>query len=246
MLLIQRNGSCEDRNMTGEPTDLLATRVYGLSQVDRMLRLAPGTARRWIDGYTREGKRYEPIVRLESTGDDIVTWGEFTEARLLSEFRDAGVPMIRLRPTVSRLREALGVPYPLATTLPWLEARGRELVRRVQQEVALDGPLRLVVVRNDQLVLTLPADRFVRSVDWEEGVVRRLHPLPELDRVVLDPLRQFGDPVVRSVPTEVIAEQVRAGDRISMIADLYDLTEEEVEQAIRYELLRGRDLPKAA
>ena len=230
-----------------EPIDLLARPVYGMAQVDWILRLRPGTARRWIDGYTRDGKQYEPVVRLESTGEDIATWGEFTEARLLSEFRDAGIPIVRMRPAVSRLREDFNELYPLAHALPWLETKGRELVMRVQEEVALESGLQLVVVRNDQLVLSLPADRFVRSVEWgEDGAARRLHPLPELDRVVLDPLRQFGEPVVRSVPTAVIAEQVRAGDRIAMIAELYELPEEEVEQAIRYELLRGRNVPQAA
>ena len=87
-----------------EPIDLLARPVYGMSQVDWILRLHPGTASRWIDGYTRGGKEYPPIVRLEKTDDDIVTWGEFTEARLLSEFRDAGIPIIRMRPAVEELR----------------------------------------------------------------------------------------------------------------------------------------------
>lgn len=231
--------------MEREPIDLLSRPVYGMAQVDWILRLTPGTARRWIDGYTRSGKHYEPVVRPHTTGEEIVTWGEFTEARLLSEFRD-GVPMVRMRPAVARLRELFDRPYPLAHALPWLETSGRELVLRVQQEVGLTSQFQLVVLRNDQLVLTLPTDRFVRSAEWEQGVVRRLHPLPELDRVVLDPLRQFGEPVVRSVPTAVIAEQVRAGDRISMIADLYELSQEEIEQAIRYELLRGRDAPQAA
>jgi uncharacterized protein (DUF433 family) len=64
--------------------------------------------------------------------------------------------------------------------------------------------------------------------------------------VIMDPLRQFGQPVVRSVPTEVIAEQVRAGDRLKMIAELYDLSLEEVEAAVRYELIRGRQAADTA
>jgi uncharacterized protein (DUF433 family) len=228
------------------PIDLLNRPVYGISQVDGVLGLAPGTARRWIDGYVRSGRRYQPIVRLETTGVELVTWGEFTEARLLSEFRDAGVPIVRLRPAVARLREVFDQLHPLAHALPWLDHEGRELVLRVQREVGLEGRLQLVVVRNDQLVLTLPADRFVRSAEWHEGVVRRLHPLPELDQVVLDPLRQFGEPVVRSVPTAVIAEQVRAGDRIGTIAELFELSENEVEQAIRFELMRGHGVRQAA
>ena len=36
--------------------DLLERPLYGLGQVDRILGLRGGTARRWIDGYSRGGK----------------------------------------------------------------------------------------------------------------------------------------------------------------------------------------------
>lgn len=223
-----------------EPIDLLARPTYGMAQVDWVLRLHPGTARRWIDGYERNGKTYPPIVRLAETGDDIVTWGEFAEARLLSEFRDAGIPIQRMRPAVEELRETFGKKYPLAYALPWLEERGRELVLKVQEKVGLEKQLHLVVVRNGQLVLATQTDRFVRSVDYaDQDVVQRMHPLPDLQHVWLDPLRQFGEPVVRSVPTAVIAEQARAGDSQAMIARIYELSDDEVWQAMRYELLRG-------
>jgi uncharacterized protein (DUF433 family) len=229
-----------------EPTSLLTRPVYGLGQVDWVLRLHPGTARRWIDGYERNGKTYPPIVRLGSTGDEIVTWGEFAEARLLSEFRGAGIPIQRMRPAVEALREQFNERYPLAHALPYLEERGRELVQRVQEQVGLEKQLQLVVVRSGQLVLATQTDRFVRSVDFgSQGFVERMHPLPDLEHVWLDPTRQFGEPTVRAVPTAVIAEQARAGDHPRLISELYELTEDEVWQAIRYELLRS-DAAQAA
>ncbi len=156
-----------------EPTDLLARPVYGMAQVDWILRLRPGTARRWIDGYERRGKQYPPIVRLRQTSDEIVTWGEFAEARLLSEFRDAGLLIQRMRPAVEELRAQFHQLYPLAHARPYLEQRDRELVLRVQEKVGLEKQLRLDVVRSGQLALTTEADQFVRSVDFgDEGVVQ--------------------------------------------------------------------------
>jgi uncharacterized protein (DUF433 family) len=227
--------------------DLLARPVYGMAQVDWILGLHPGTARRWIDGYQRSNKTYPPVVRPESTGDLIVTWGEFTETRLLSEFRGAGVPMQRMRPAVERLREQLNTRYPLALAKPWLTPAGRELVLTIQEEVNLDKKLLMVVVRNDQLMLTLPVDQYVLSADFDDqGIARRIRPVATLDHVWLDPLRQFGEPVVRSVPTEVIAEQVRAGERQHTIAQLYELSDEQVEQAVAYELIRREGAAPAA
>jgi uncharacterized protein (DUF433 family) len=169
-----------------------------------------------------------------------VTWGEFTETRFLSEFRNSDIPIQRMRPAVDELRAIFNVQYPLAYARPYLHQVGRELVMKVQEKVGLDKPLQLVVVRNGQLVLTTLTDQFVRSMDFGKAqvIVERMHPAPDLQHVLIDPLRQFGEPVVRSVPTAVIAEQARAGDTPELIASLYDLDGEQVWQAIRFELQR--------
>lgn len=230
-----------------EITDLLARSIYQMAQVDRILALSGGTAKRWIDGYSRVGRRFPPVVRPETTGDDAVTWGEFAETRLLAEYRESGIPMVRMRPAVEKLRERFNRLYPLAYAHPWLDSDGRELVMRVQEEVRLERRLQFVVVRNGQISLNLPVDRFVSSADFGEGgEVRRINPYPDLNRVWLDPLRQFGEPTVRSVPTAVLAEQFRAGDPIAQLAEIYELSDDWVEQAIRYELRRGRDSSEAA
>jgi uncharacterized protein (DUF433 family) len=222
-----------------QAVNLLERPVYDMGQVDRLLGLKSGTARRWIDGYTRGGKSYAPVVRPEATGEEIVTWGEFVETRLLSEYRDAGVPLIRMRPAIERLRDQFDSRYPLAYSRPYIA--GRELVLEIQDAVKLDRKLQLVVVRNDQIVLTEPADQFYRAAQFRptDNVVELLRPVTEIRDVVINPLRQFGEPVVRSVPTEVISEQVRAGEPIEAIAQLYELPRSSVEAAVRYELIRN-------
>ena len=227
--------------------NLLERPVYGFSQVDRILGLKSGTASRWIDGYQRAGKTYEPVVRTVRTGDDIVTWGEFVETRLLSEYRNAGVPMIRMRPAIDRLREELDTPYPLASARTWLAVDGRDLLRRVQDQVELDRKLALVIVRTGQQVIdwSREADEFRQSAEWDgEGPnaqVRSLRPEPGIREVVVNPVRSFGEPVVRGVRTDIIAELVRAGDPPDMIAELYELPRSTVDAAVRYELLRVAD-----
>jgi uncharacterized protein (DUF433 family) len=229
----------------GDVVNLLERELYGLGQVDRILGLRSGTARRWIEGYSRGGKTYPPVIREAPTGSEIATWGEFVETRLLAEYRDAGVPLIRMRPAIEALRAEVGTQYPLASARTWLDVEGRELVRRVQDEVGLDRHLALVVVRTGQRVLdwSRPAEKFRRSVVWtserQDAQPRLIRPVQDLEDVVIDPLRGFGEPVVRGVPTEVIAELVRAGDSPSMIAELYELPRDQVDAAVRYELLRA-------
>ncbi len=228
----------------GQIIDLVNRPVYGLAQVDQILGLRGGTAGRWIDGYQRAGRTYPPVVREESTGDDIVTWGEFVETRLLSEYREAGAPIARMRPAVVALRQELQTRYPLASARTWLDVKGRELVRKVQEQVGLEPQLALVVVRTGQRILwTSPADEFRKSVKWtsdsSDAQPRLLHPAPDLSNVVIDPLRGFGEPVVRNVRTDVIGELFRAGDSSDSIADLYQLKRPAVDEAIRYEMRRA-------
>ena len=234
----------------GDVVDLLSRPTYGLGQVDDILGLNPGTAHRWIDGYDRGGRHYDPVVRQETTGNPIATWGEFVEARLLAEYRDSGVAMLRMRPAVQALRETFG-PYPLASAQMWLGHDGRDIVQRTQIETGLDRKQWLVVPRSGQGMLPVAektvrwsdrALRFMRTLVWSEdggiAVLAGLRPLSDNDAVLIDPLRGFGEPVVRNVQTSVIGELIRAGDPPEMIAELYELSIDDVNAAVRYELSR--------
>ncbi len=228
----------------GTVINLLDRRVYGIAQVDRILGLTSGTARRWIDGYKRGGREFAPVVRPSATRDETVTWGEFIETRLLAEYRDAGVPLIRMRPAIVRLREELGTLYPLASAKAWLRPEGRELIGQIQDEVGLERRLR-IVIRNGQGLFdwSEQALDFQRSAQWTgsgvDAELRAIRPVSAIQDVLIDPLRSFGEPVVRGVRTDVIAELVRAGDTPDMIAELYELPRALIDAAVRYELQRA-------
>lgn len=217
---------------------LLDRAIYSYADVDRLVGVHAGTARRWLEGYSRGGTFYPPVLRPEPTGADIVTWGEMVEARLLAEFRSRDVPVQRMRPAIIRLRAEFG-PYPLAHARTLLDVEGRELVRYVEDEVGLDRRLRLVVVRNDQYVLTEMTERFRAAVEYEDGVVSRFRPEARTPDVLMDAQRAFGQPAVRNVRTETIAEAYRAGTGRDEIADLFDLTNEQVDAALRFEMIVG-------
>lgn len=227
-------------NVAVANTSLLDLAIYSFADVDRLVGLPPGTARRWIDGYRRAGVDYPPVLRPEHTGSEDVTWGEMVEARLLAEFRGQRVSLQRLRPAVQRLRDELGA-YPLAHARPFLEVDGRELVRRVQDEVGLVRELQLVVVRSGQTMLDVRAERFTAAAEYEHGAVAALHPQARTPAVRMDPRRAFGQPAIRSVRTDVLAEEYRAGVGRDELAGLYDLTTDQVDEALRFEMIAAAE-----
>lgn len=227
--------------------DLLERPVYTFAQVDELLGVGASTARRWIDGYTRQGRTYTPVIRERSTGREVATWGEFVECRFLAEYRDAGVSLGRMRPVVERLRAELKTPYPLASASLWLEPQGREVVARVQRDLGDELAPSLLLVRTGEHQLPLnwtePVERFTDSIRWSVGEGPQQVTAVWADgpghQVEINPLRSFGEPVVRGVPTSVLAELIRAGDSVVMVAELYDLEEAQVRAALAYEERRA-------
>lgn len=215
--------------------------VHELPQVDRLLGLSTGTARRWIDGYERRGKAYLPVVREATTGDDLVTWGEFVETRLLSTYRDSGVPMLRMRPNrrgVAReVRGSLSAGYPPAVRQrcppPRLRPAGAGRTRR-QHASGRRG-------RDEPAGFSSEVRRFESSTEFgtadgdDDEIALRVRPLGRGRAVALDRQRKSGQPVVRSTSTEVLAELVRAGEPIEWVAHQYELTLNQVLDAIEYE-----------
>ncbi|MGH3928412.1 MAG: hypothetical protein ACRDTF_00365 [Pseudonocardiaceae bacterium] len=98
---------------------LLHRPVYTYPQVDRLLGLTSGTARRWINGYRRGRRTYEPIIRPASRNTTWVTWGEYVEANVLANWRDLDkLPTPKLRRLAEYLRNETGEEFPWRPTRP--------------------------------------------------------------------------------------------------------------------------------
>lgn len=222
---------------------LLERPVYGYAEVDRLLRVSPGTAQRWINGYRRAGVAYPPVVRESATDSRWVTWGEFVEARLLAEFRQ-GIPMLKLRPVVEWLRDYTGEAYPLSYSRTFLEQDGRDLLLRAQQETNLDTQELWMVfpVAGQGALMTATTRRFTgvihSSADDARGSIAAIRADEGTPDVVLSPRIRQGQPSVGNIPTDRLAELIRAGDSLEAVVDGYGLTEEQVEQAVTYEATR--------
>jgi uncharacterized protein (DUF433 family) len=220
---------------------VLDREIYSMGEAARLLAVRPARLRGWVDGYTRGRVHYEPVIRPERTGHEMITWGEFVEAGYLREYRVRGVSLQKMRVVVQRLRERLGVPYPLAHARPYLAAR--DIVLEVQDDIGLDSGLAMVRrVRDGQLALAPRAQDFYEKVEFAPGAGRdhddeavRLRPDAAAPQVVLDPLRGFGSPVVRNTRTANLYELWMAGDSIAGIAEAYELPSAEVEAAVRFE-----------
>lgn len=220
-------------------TSMLDREVYVYAEVDRLIGITPGTARRWINGYERQGVMYPPVIRVvpRDDGDDWVTWGEFVEARMLAEFRDIKkIRVKRLRETIDSLRQRYGVEYPLAHLKPYLSVHdhevviGGEKVGLPHHEVARTGQVLIgdaawiagrsaldLDARGQQIIAELPADK-------------------EIQDIVINPGRFSGQPTFAGtrISPVTVAGMVAAGERPEDVAADYGLSMQQVGHATAY------------
>lgn len=221
----------------------LGEEMYEIREAARLLSLPSRKLRRWLEGATIRGKFYPPVIRVEPTGSDAVTWGEFVEAGYLREYRlDKNISLQRLRPFIDALRKDFEVDLPLAHFKPLIDKKGRELVAQLQEETGLDE--RLFLIRRHglspgtwQLQWAEPMRQFLDKVEFnKDAIAERLYPLGRSVPVVIDPNVVFGIPQVAGIRTEVIAESYAEFGDEQEVAASWGLGVKEVKAALQWEV----------
>ena len=217
------------------PTSVLDRIMYSEADAARLLELPPATLHYWLEGGERRGKTYKPILRSEPTGERTVTWAEFVEAGLLRQYRrEHNVPMAEMRAFIERLRDASGIPYPLAHAQPFIA--DKRLLLQTQIDAKLPAEYWLVAEVSDQLLLLPPSEAFVQRVRWDDGIAGAWRPHRDpASPVLMDPDVRFGQPQVGGVSTETIWEHFNGGEADDEIAADFDLDVAEVRWALAYE-----------
>lgn len=78
---------------------------------------------------------------------------------------------------------------------------------------------------------------FIKHIEYGDDLVaKRLFPLGKSKQIVVDPLHQFGQPVIigTNLQTQTIFSLYKAGESKINICKLYDLTEKDVNEALLF------------
>jgi uncharacterized protein (DUF433 family) len=126
----------------------------------------------------------------------------------------------------------LNTPYPFATS-KWLLS-GKDVL------LSLDDKDSQIVVADNayQLVLRDVISQWTKRIVFDEndGLAFKYYPLGESKSVVVNRFNQFGQPIIEgtNVKTSTIYSYFLGGESNEAIAELYNLTESQVVDAIEY------------
>jgi uncharacterized protein (DUF433 family) len=210
--------------------------IYRRAEAARLVGVSPSTLRNWAQGYVFKRLNGEqtvsaPLVTTEppphGQGPSVPFVG-LAEAYILAAFRQAGVPMQRIRPAIKRLEETFGLAQALASERLCTDGAevlwdyGRSSTEPSDQEF-VDG---LVVVRNGQGVFREVVKDYLTRVTYEDGWAKMIE-LPTYPdaRVIVDPRINGGQPTLadRGIRVADVLDRLHAGESPEDLSYDYDL-----------------------
>lgn len=212
--------------------------AYPLAEAAHYVRLAPATLRSWVVGRPYPVQRgegfFQPLIRPADSNGHVLSFNNLIEAHVLRALRsDHGVPIRAVREALTYAEREFKIERLLL----------RKELTTTAGELFLDRYGELInLSASGQIAIRKILEAYLARVDWERSFPIRLYPflsgeLLEKRSIAIDPKIAFGRPILvkRSISTAVIAERIDAGESVESIASDYDLSSEEVEEAVVYE-----------
>jgi len=222
-----------------EARSLWGVGIYGIPLAARLTRVSSWRIRRWLCGYrfdTAHGEHQSPPVWRGDLpvlgGAHALSFRDLIEVRFVDAFLRQGV-----RWTEIRAAERIGAGL-FRTTHPFATNRFRADGRKLFAALGQTGNAQLLHVTRSQAVFTEIISPYLKGIEFADGGdAARWWPLADSRRIVIDPERSFGKPIVarEGVPTHVIATAHASGQALADVAHWYRVSLASVRAAVRYE-----------
>jgi len=214
--------------------------AYTLAEAARYLKLPAATLRSWVVGRgyptVRGTGRFHPLIHPPQRRPPVLSFSNLIEAHVLRSLRtEHGVSVKEVRRALQYAERQLGISRLLLRQELCTEA-GEIFLERYGALINLSA--------SGQLAMRHVFGEHLKRVAWDtERFPVRLYPFLASEvatrerRIAIDPGIAFGRPIIvrRGVSTHVIAERIDAGETVPDLAEDYDLTPAEVEEAVLYE-----------
>ncbi len=212
--------------------------IYSVPDVHRITGLSNKVIYRWIRGYdyAYKGEAQHANKLWELDFDPIdnqisLSFKDLIEIYFVNEFKKLGLSLNTIRNSLLIAQERFKTNHPFSTMRFLTDGR------KIFLEVRERGEKILEDISKSQIVFNKIVAPFLRQLEFENDMLLRWCPITKNKNVVLDPNRNFGQPIVKNegVLTEVLSNAVHANDSFDVVMDWYNVSRESLEDALEYE-----------
>jgi uncharacterized protein (DUF433 family) len=220
-------------------TGLAGLGVYTIPQAARLAGVPVNSIRRWMYGYKYQ-YRGEHVQQpaIVATSDHlralgVLTFRDLIEIQFVHAFHREGVSWNTIRTAAVQAAQITGGDHPFASQA--FVTDGRTIFAEIAQST---GNKELLDLRNNQMAFRRVMLRsLVAKLDVGKRGAERLWPLGKRGPIVIDPRRQFGQPISNDegVPTEVLAHAYSAMHSFDAVGRWYNVKRVAVRAAVKFE-----------
>jgi uncharacterized protein (DUF433 family) len=206
--------------------------IYQTRDVARILNLKPHLVRRWIVGYWSGDLDQRYAYTFGSGIDRAINFYSLIEFYTFFKLRQQGLSIETLRKLHEELSQQYNTPYPFATSRSYYTEK-RQSKTFVYYEY-MDSLLRFDEKKQFKLDFM---KEFLEQVEFDDNnLAVRYYPLKDSKHVVVDPKHQFGQPIIKgtNIKTQTLYNLFIGGEQIESICLLYNLSKEQIADAIAY------------
>jgi uncharacterized protein (DUF433 family)/DNA-binding transcriptional MerR regulator len=220
-----------------EAATLVGKGIYPIPVAARLSKVSERRIRYWLKRLesedTRETNRLWKGEHQPIDHKIVLSFLDLQEVRFVERFLELGVSWKILRAAHEVARTRYETEHPFCTRT--FATDGKHIIEALKNT---SDEIEYEEIAKTQKVFPNVVQPFIRDLDF--GADKRLlrwWPLSKERSVVLDPHRQFGQPIVSGagVATEVLFLAVKAGESERDVANWYEVKESDVRDAVDFE-----------
>lgn len=208
--------------------------IYTVPDIAHILRIPATKVNKWIKEYWDKNfaKKFDRSYSWQSGGSRAVNFYTLVELCICFKLNEAEVPTKAIIEAHQNLSDIFKTPYPFASDfiISKISTDSKKIYFREEEKVIYS--LDIYKQFNIEFVKL-----FFKNIEFSENsIAQRLWPLGKDKHIVVDPHHQFGQPVIHNtnIYPETLYTLFKAGEPVNFIAYIYELTEQEVNDAIEY------------
>ncbi len=211
----------------------IGTGIYTIPDIASILRLPTAKVRRWMKEYWNEKfAQGEHNTFSQGSGKEQVTnFYTLIEFYTFYQLRLNGVSSDKINKAHEVLSNLYQTKYPFAKSNILTGSKNIFFNHEDGELIEADKGL--------QITIKQVLEPFCKNIDFDlNSLATRFYPLGKNHNIVIDPQRQFGQPVIgdTNVLTETVFDLHRAGESSKVIANIFELTSKQVKDAIDFHL----------
>jgi uncharacterized protein (DUF433 family) len=220
---------------------LIGIGLYTPAEAARLTGVAASKIHRWLRGHTTGETSYPPVwqstleakVALED-GRLFLSFLDLVQLRVADAFIRAGLSAQKVRRAIEYGSEIVQSDYPFANAK--FRTDGKTVILHVLGSET-DGDKLIDLFRHGQYLMSKVIEPSLKGLEFEDDIAARWWPLGKIKGIVLDPKRQFGQPIdhASGVPTAVLCQAARAEGSPAAAARKFMVSLNSVNRALAFE-----------